>query len=228
MGNAAVLADIARHFRNAVATQVLLARTNDATYLPNRRGHEGRILEVGDPNPDVHPFLDQIHDAIQEQQIGTDEGMALKEFAQDRANVAAAEQHRSGDGELALRLGAARDQGIFRFLNLGENDTTMLKISRPLVRQMDSAGGAIEERYTELKLKGSQRADDGGQRCIERTRGGGLCTKVFIARNLSMPMTITSFFEVVYYNEPHLLALMKVARSICLKSAEFFTFFLRF
>src|SRR6266581_2913709 len=70
--DAAMLADIVWRLGNAVTAEVLLAGTHDAPHAANPGRHEGRILEVGDANPDIYAFLDQVYNAIDKQRVRTD------------------------------------------------------------------------------------------------------------------------------------------------------------
>jgi hypothetical protein len=105
---------VARRLRNAVVAQISLACAHDAPHPADRNRHHRRILEVGDANPDIDAFLDQVHNAIEEQQVGADPRIAPDEIADDRGNVAPADQRRSGDRELARWLAASGDQSVLR------------------------------------------------------------------------------------------------------------------
>src|SRR4029077_1680593 len=85
VSDAAVAAYIVRHSRDAVATQVLCACAHDAAHPTHRDGHERRILEVGDPDSDIHALLDKVHDPIDEQHIRTDLRIAPQEIAENRS-----------------------------------------------------------------------------------------------------------------------------------------------
>src|SRR5262249_5475928 len=139
-------------------------------------------IEVGDPNRDIDAFLDQVYDSIDEQHVGAHLRMAPEEVVHDRGDIASAEQRRSADRELARWLAAAGDQCFLRLLQGGKDVTTALEILRALVRQVDSAGGAIEQRHAELTLERSQRADHGRQRRIELVRGRGQAARFHDAR----------------------------------------------
>jgi hypothetical protein len=64
VSDAVMAADIIRHSREAVAAQVLRTRAHDAAYSTHRDRDERRILEMGDPDSDIHALLDKIHDAV--------------------------------------------------------------------------------------------------------------------------------------------------------------------
>src|SRR5258707_865625 len=99
MADAAVAADIIRLARYAVTLQIAFARTHDAAHAADRDCHQRGVAKVGDADGDIDPLIDEIDDAVDEQRINGDLGIAPEELVHDGRQVASAERHRGGDGE---------------------------------------------------------------------------------------------------------------------------------
>src|SRR3954465_11250591 len=97
MADALVLTDIIRRLRRTVSAQLLLARADHTTHMTARNCHDRGVAQMRNANCDIDAFLDQVHDAIDEQDFGTDFRMVKEELTQDRRKMTPAEQHRRGD-----------------------------------------------------------------------------------------------------------------------------------
>jgi len=78
MSNAAVLADVVWHLRHSVTAEILFACAHHTAHATDRNSHHRGILEASDADRDINSFLDQIHQTIQQQQIGGYAGMTLE------------------------------------------------------------------------------------------------------------------------------------------------------
>jgi hypothetical protein len=76
----------------------LSARADDAPRLADRNSDERGIPELRDPNGDIDAFLDEIDNAIPQQEFCRQSGMLFEEVGQDRADEAPPELYRGGDG----------------------------------------------------------------------------------------------------------------------------------
>ena len=83
---------------------------------------------MADANRNIHTFLDEVNDAVDEQRLGSHLLIAAQEIVQEWGEIATPEQDRGGDGELADRLGAARDQQILRLLGCRQDIATALQV----------------------------------------------------------------------------------------------------
>ena len=90
--------------RRAMLGKIGRARARHQANAPDPRRHQRGIRKNPDPHRDVEPLLDQIDDAIDEQQPRGDLWEGLEKRNHDRHHVQAAEHGRRGDGNLAARL----------------------------------------------------------------------------------------------------------------------------
>src|SRR5262245_5315362 len=138
MSDATVMFHVVWHLRNAVTVEVFVACAYDAAHMPDRNDYERRILEMRDPDCHIDPLLDEVHDAIEQQEIYGHSWMTREKFRQYGGNVTSPELYRRGHGQLSLQIAAARHQSVFRFLDRGKNNVAALEILRSFIREMDA------------------------------------------------------------------------------------------
>src|SRR6266508_4751723 len=94
---APVPTDVLWHAWSAVPAQVMWASTDYTARLANWDSHERRIPQLSYPDGNVQPLFDQIHEAVDQQQVHVHVGVTSDEFIDDRFDIAPAEYHRRGD-----------------------------------------------------------------------------------------------------------------------------------
>ena len=173
MFDAAVVADLVRCFWNAVRAQISRGRANDATDVTDGDSNEGRILEVRNPNCDIHVLLVQIQDRIAKSQIDVHFGMTTQKITDDRRHIAPAKQDGSADRQVSPQLRFARDQGFFSLVGGRQNGATTVEIQRTLLGEAEPARGAMEQFRAEMTLQRGEDPNHRRQGGVERVRGGG-------------------------------------------------------
>jgi hypothetical protein len=63
--------------------QIFLARTYNAAHSPNLNCHKRRVSQMGDPDGRIHPFVNKVYNAIDEQHICGDLWVALEKPVHD-------------------------------------------------------------------------------------------------------------------------------------------------
>jgi hypothetical protein len=84
--------------------EIRRARASDQANASDPRRHQRGVRKNPDPHRDVEPLLDQIDDAVDEEQPRGDVREGLEKRDHDGHDVEAAEHGRRGDGNLAARL----------------------------------------------------------------------------------------------------------------------------
>ena len=128
MPDAAVFPDIVRHFWNAIRAQILRSCANDTTYLADGDSDEGRVLEVRDPNRDIHMLLVQVQDTIAKSQIDVHFWMTTQKIIDDRGHITSTKQDGSAYSQISTQFRFARDQSFFSLVRGGQNDATTVEI----------------------------------------------------------------------------------------------------
>jgi hypothetical protein len=131
--DAAVLTDVAGPPRRSVPAQIRGAGAYDRSHRADRYRNERGVGEVADAHGDVHAFLDQAHDAVDEQEVSGDFRVRLDKLVHHRRDVAPAEHHRRSHGQPPLRLEATGSERRLCLAHLAEDDSAVLEVLPALV-----------------------------------------------------------------------------------------------
>ena len=61
--------DVAWYSWHSMLAQVFLACADNAAHTPYLVCHDRRIPQMPDPDGRIHPFVDEVHDAVDEQNV---------------------------------------------------------------------------------------------------------------------------------------------------------------
>jgi hypothetical protein len=132
---------------------------------------EGRVLELGDAHREVEAFLDDVDAAIGQTERKTHLWILRGECRDARRDVLVAERSGQRDAQHALRLDSSRGHRGVRLVDLREQARAGFVIARAFVGQMQAAGGAIDEPYSQPCFQGGELAADQGRRQPELAGG---------------------------------------------------------
>ena len=107
--------------RRTTAFEIVGRSDNNAIVVGQLAHDEVGVPQNADPNNNVHPLVDQLHETIGENEVGRDLGIGPDEIAADRTDMGAAQRMRSAHPEHAFRFGAATPQRRFSLINFSQD-----------------------------------------------------------------------------------------------------------
>ncbi len=99
--------------------------------------------------------------------------MQFEVIDQHRGDEEFAEQHRSGQGQLAAGDGMAAGGGLFGLFQLGEDAPAIVQIALAGLGDMQAARGPCQQQGADAFFQGGDGAGHAGRRHIQAARGGG-------------------------------------------------------
>src|SRR3954468_11229752 len=106
---------------------------------------------------EIDAFLEEIHDAVQQQQLDADLRKARDELGGERCEMQATKQRRRGYYEAPLRRGTACAHRRIGFRDFGQDAPAALEIFHAFIGELLAARGAIEQTHAELLLERGER-----------------------------------------------------------------------
>ena len=118
--------------RRATAFEIFGRSDNNAIVVGQLAHDEVGGPQNADPNNNVHPLVDQLHETIGKNELGRDLGIGPYEIAADRTDMGTAQRMRGAHPQQAFRFGAATPQRSFSLINFSQDALGSFEQALPL------------------------------------------------------------------------------------------------
>ena len=118
--------------RCAAAFEIVWRGDNNAIVVGQLAHDKVGVPQNADPNNNVHPLVDQLHETIGENEVGRDLGIGPYEIAADRTDMGAAQSMRGAHPQDAFRFDAATPQRRLSLINFRQNALGSFEQALPL------------------------------------------------------------------------------------------------
>ena len=173
VAQAVVVGEIFRLRGRAALAQVGGRGAGDETIGSQGAGDQSGVRERTYPKRRLHVLVDQVDEAIGQEEVDFDLGMVAHVAGDHRGETMRAECHGRADAQATVRLGAAcAGERVSRF-NLRQHDAAAFVVGATRLGQALAPGRAVEQAHTELRLQRGDVAGDHLRREAERARCGG-------------------------------------------------------
>lgn len=148
-GDHRVVPQVRRRCGDPAPCKIIRARDQDPMDRADPLGDQGRVRQVSDPHRDVDPFLDEVHDTIEQENGRRHPRVLSEEAADDRRQGGSAEGHRRRDVEVAPRQGGFAHRLLLGSVEIGEDTPCAFEEALADVGDGQAARGAVEDARAE-------------------------------------------------------------------------------
>ena len=124
------------------------------TDLAHLEGMEAAFGELSDADRDIHRFVGQVHQAVDQQRVDRHLAMGGEVLGDQRNQEQFAEHHRRGDRQVSADAQAAAGGQFLRFLDFQKDAPAVLHIAPAGFGQPQAAGIARQQQGAEAFLQG--------------------------------------------------------------------------